>query len=1152
MEKNNQFHELLSELPNAFAHHQIIVNKNGKPVDYIFLYVNPAFLKMTGLTEHEVVGRKVTEVFPDIKKTSFDWIGTYGKVSLERKPIRLEQYFEPLKRWYDVTAFSDQPGYFAVAFLDITRIKTIEKRLRQSEQQNRSIVEALPDMIIVADRRGRYLDIITQEPEKLIKPKKEMLRANITDLLPKKEASKVMAAIKKSTDNQSLQVVEYQLEVPAGKLFFEARITPYKTNQVIALIRDITGKKKAEETLSRERANYEKLVDTAPGAICQYCLRPDGSSHYPYCSPAIKDVYGFSPEQLAQDAALVRDRIHPEDSKRVNDAISKSAKELIPWHSEYRFNHPKKGEIWLSVRFAPTREADGSTVWHGIIFDISRRKQAEQALQESEKKHRRLYETMAQGVIYQTADGKIASANPAGERILGITTDQMSGKTSMDSRWKMIKEDGTPVPGIEHPTMIALRTGQKVGPVTRGIYRPDLESHIWLKITAIPLFESGGRKPFQAYATFEDITAQKEAERALKRQVAFEKLVSDISSSFVDSSPSEIDRDINLALRQAGKFFHVDRSYVFQISSDAKTMHKTHEWCAEGIDCLTNISNNFHIDLFPWWAKKIQKPEYVYVPDIKNLPTGARAEKNQWAQLSIQSLLDIPLLIKGNLFGFFGFASVKEKKLWTEQDITLLKVLTDTISNAIAKNKLEKEVRQSHQRMLTILDSLEAIIYVADMKTHEVLFINRYSQTMWGDIRGKKCWKALQEGQKGPCHFCTNDRLLDQEGRPTGVYSWEHFNTKTGRWYACKDAAIRWIDGRMVRLELAVDITQAKKAEQKILYMGFHDSLTGLYNRSYMEQEMARLDTQRQLPISIIMADLNGLKLINDTYGHASGDTMLKKAASILKKFCRKEDIIARWGGDEFVILLTKTPEKEAARIAARIISGCRNVYIQDVPLSLALGYANKSHDGQNLIDVLKKAENNMYQHKLTRSRSARSAIANTLLRTLREKSFETERHVKNMRAFALKIGRKLSLAQSELDRLSLLAMLHDIGKVNIPKEILTKTSSLTSRQWKTLKEHPLTGYRIALAIPEFSYLAEDILSHHERWDGLGYPQGLKGKKIPLLARIVAIADAYEVMTNGRIYKKPLTKSEAIAELKKHAGTRFDPALVDVFISALT
>jgi diguanylate cyclase (GGDEF)-like protein/PAS domain S-box-containing protein len=347
------------------------------------------------------------------------------------------------------------------------------------------------------------------------------------------------------------------------------------------------------------------------------------------------------------------------------------------------------------------------------------------------------------------------------------------------------------------------------------------------------------------------------------------------------------------------------------------------------------------------------------------------------------------------------------------------------------------------------------------------------------------------------------------------------------------------------------DISQRKLAEEKIRHMSFHDQLTDLYNRYYLEEEFKRLDTERQLPLSIIIADVNGLKLINDTYGHLTGDQLLCKAAEIIRKNSRSEDIVARWGGDEFVILLPQTGALEAEIIRKRISAGCEKAYIEDFPVSLALGSATRTDSTKSVSALLKEAEDLMYEQKLIESRSTKSAVLGALLKTLAAKSYETETHTRNMQEIAVKIGRTLGLPDSEINRLILLITLHDIGKINIPEEILTKERPLTEEEWEIIKKHPETGHRIAMATEEFAHVAEDILSHHERYDGLGYPRKLKGDAIPLLARITAVADAFEVMSNGRPYRKAMTREEIIAEFKNCSGSHFDPELVEILLILL-
>ncbi len=351
--------------------------------------------------------------------------------------------------------------------------------------------------------------------------------------------------------------------------------------------------------------------------------------------------------------------------------------------------------------------------------------------------------------------------------------------------------------------------------------------------------------------------------------------------------------------------------------------------------------------------------------------------------------------------------------------------------------------------------------------------------------------------------------------------------------------------------DLAWTIVEHKQSEEKIRYISFHDNLTGLYNRAFMEEEMDRLDSERQLPIGLIMADLNGLKLVNDTYGHSVGDQMLKTVASILKSSCRKEDVIARWGGDEFIILLPKTNSDLVEVICKRIRMKCRAANIEGVPVSLALGYAVKDEAATTFSDTIKEAEGYMYKRKLADSKSTKSAVLNALLKTLGAKSYETEEHSCRMQVMALEFGEKLGLPDSELDRLSLLITLHDIGKISISEEILTKKGPLTIEEWKIIKKHPETGFRITRSTEEFAHIAEDILAHHERWNGTGYPRGLKGEQIPFLARITAIVDAFEVMTRGRPYKRKLSEKEAVEEITRCSGTQFDPHLAKLFIENL-
>lgn len=363
----------------------------------------------------------------------------------------------------------------------------------------------------------------------------------------------------------------------------------------------------------------------------------------------------------------------------------------------------------------------------------------------------------------------------------------------------------------------------------------------------------------------------------------------------------------------------------------------------------------------------------------------------------------------------------------------------------------------------------------------------------------------------------------------------------------------RYLEHNNKEYELAFlkDITERKAKEEEIKYLSYKDKLTNLYNRRFFEEELQRLDTKRQLPISIIMADVNGLKIINDTFGHDKGDKMLIKAAKILDNVVRKEDILARHGGDEFVILLPQSDQTTAEKILKRIKKATQKTENEQIPISLSFGVATKTQKSEKIEDILKKADDAMYQNKLLEGKSAKNKIIQGLLNTLSVKSSETKEHALRMIELAHDLGKDKGLPSSELDRLSLLAVLHDIGKATISEEILSKAGKLTDEEWEIIKKHPEIGSRIAASTKEFALIAEEILAHHENWDGSGYPRELEKEDIPYLARIIAIADAYDVMTNERPYSAAISQKEALAEIESCSGSQFDPELAKAFIKMI-
>ncbi|NMB19377.1 MAG: diguanylate cyclase [Firmicutes bacterium] len=464
-----------------------------------------------------------------------------------------------------------------------------------------------------------------------------------------------------------------------------------------------------------------------------------------------------------------------------------------------------------------------------------------------------------------------------------------------------------------------------------------------------------------------------------------------------------------------------------------------------------------------------------------------------------------------------------------------------------------EKLRKSEERFRTLMEtSINAIALhelITDSENRPIdyrfLEVNRAFEELTGlsaqELVGKTVLEVLPGTEKT---WIETYGQIAQSGIPQQV---EDFSQELGKHFIVRAYSPR--RGQFVTV--FDDITERKEMELRLREQVYRDPLTGLHNRRYLEGKLPDVNSEDQLPLSVIIGDVNGLKIINDSMGHQKGDEILKDAADVFRAVARPEDVVVRWGGDEFLIVLPKTSSLEAQTISTEITERSATTSEFGLTPSIALGYSTKTEPEDDLADVFRRAETSMYQQKMSSAQSRRSALVLSLQQALAEKSHETEEHARNLQRLAVGLAQRMELSDGEVVTSSLVALLHDIGKVAISESILDKSGPLTAEEWDVMKRHCEIGYRIVASSPDLLDVAEGVLYHHERWDGGGYPHGLVGEDIPIAARIVALADAFDAMTSDRPYRKALSRKDALAEIALKAGCQFDPALTGEFLNML-
>lgn len=516
--------------------------------------------------------------------------------------------------------------------------------------------------------------------------------------------------------------------------------------------------------------------------------------------------------------------------------------------------------------------------------------------------------------------------------------------------------------------------------------------------------------------------------------------------------------------------------------------------------------------------------------------------------------IDAKLMNRKDEFGFIGRALQKMKERVQLYQAEIKNTLEENVAANEELTQQNEELIETEKRLS---DSLQYSTALVEAIPDTVFVLSGEDEFLdcKGDLKSLFFDKNLFLGKKiieiMPHDIAVRAIDLIREARRTGdiqKMEYEWINQEEKEYHELR--IVNWFDDKV--LAIARNITEMHNYMKQIEFASYHDQLTGLLNRRYYDLKLSQLFVVENYPIAIVVSDLNGLKMINDSFGHEYGNQMIQEYAKILSDKAQDNMKVIRMGGDEFISILLRAKDTSAQTYISELIDLCSQVRIGGVDISVSFGVSIMNDTEASLQEEIKKAEDQMYQDKLYESSSRRNRTVDIILSTLHEKNPREEMHSRRVAELCELLANAMGMPEKEIKKLKTAAILHDIGKIGIPEELLNKPGKLSREEYIEITKHAEIGFRILNAAPNMTEIAEIVLAHHERWDGEGYPRGIAGEMIPFSSRIISIADTYDAITSERSYRKALSSEFALNELKNSAGTQFDPKLVDIFLEIIT
>ncbi|MBN2877590.1 MAG: diguanylate cyclase [Bacilli bacterium] len=459
--------------------------------------------------------------------------------------------------------------------------------------------------------------------------------------------------------------------------------------------------------------------------------------------------------------------------------------------------------------------------------------------------------------------------------------------------------------------------------------------------------------------------------------------------------------------------------------------------------------------------------------------------------------------------------------------------------------ELQHQLLNSEKKYRTIFDENplgmfqydnNGIIHIANEKFAQILRTKQSNLINLNmlELPNKKLVQTLEESLKG--------KTAIFEDFYESVFSHHRFYTRV------QFSPLTADDVQIGGIGIVEDLSEAYENKQTINDLTNYDLLTKLWNRQSFDADLLKRKSSKSMPISLIIGDINTFQIINESFGYETGNIVLRKIASILEKYEDKSIKSYRIGGDEFALILKNTDTDKAYQIVQDLKHKIDSINDFDFNITMSFGIGTSHSVSEDLSIVYNHTISDMQSNKIYDGSSISKKTIDIIMTTLFDKSKRELKHSERVGEISAKIAEALKIGTAFYNKTYLAGKLHDIGKINIDEKILDKPGKLDYEEWVKIKKHPESGFKILTSVPEYLEIASIVLSHHERFDGIGYPNQLKGHDIPLSSRIIGLADAYDAMTETRTYRSAMTKEEAIEEIKRCSGTQFDPDIVDVFL----